>query len=169
MRTSIALVIAAATAVIAKDCNPTYNTPGSGECFTNCNIQAGKVFYPDWTMDHTSDKFLDSLKLMCTKGTSQYTAFMTKAGMCMMGCTDPQELFNNEFAGACAWYAEHKDDKCAEEGSASGNTSANAAATSASAPATTGASSANAESAASKLQMSGVAMALVAGAGYLAL
>lgn len=118
-------------------------------------------------MDHTSDKFLDSLKLMCSKGTSQYTAFMTKAGICMMGCTEPQELFNNEFAGACAWYAEHKDDKCAEDGSASGNASADAATTNA--PATTSAPADNAQSAASKLQMSGVAMALVAGAGYLAL
>lgn len=66
-------------------------------------------------MDHASPKFLDSLKLMCTKGTSEYMAFMTKAGMCMAGCSDPQELFINEFAGACSWYAAHKDDVCGAE------------------------------------------------------
>lgn len=66
-------------------------------------------------MDSTSDKFLASLKVMCTKGTSQYTAFMTTAGMCMASCSDPVELFNAEFAGACAWYAIHKDDTCAAD------------------------------------------------------
>jgi hypothetical protein len=77
---------------------------------------AGQDFVPGWTMDHTSPKFLDSLKLMCTKGTSEYMAFMTKAGMCMTRCTnDPQELFINEFAGACGWYSAHKDDVCGAE------------------------------------------------------
>lgn len=66
-------------------------------------------------MDPASPNFLDSLKLMCIKGTSEYMAFMTKAGMCMAGCSDSQELFVNEFAGACQWYALHKDDVCGAE------------------------------------------------------
>ncbi|GAA5806882.1 hypothetical protein MFLAVUS_000230 [Mucor flavus] len=146
MRAPIAIALTAATAVSAV-CNPSYNVTTSGECFTGCNVEAGNNFLPGWTMDPASDKFIPSLKLMCSKGTVQYTAFMTKAGMCMMKCTDPQELFNNEFAGACGWYAEHKDDPCAS----------------------TEAAGSTAGSAASKLQISGLTMALVAGAGYLAL
>lgn len=181
-----------------------------------------------WTMDHTSPKFLDSLKLMCTKGTPEYTAFMTKAGMCMAGCKDDPELFNSEFAGACAWYAAHKSDTC-DANAATTTTAAPATITAApavtttvpatntsttvlTAPTTTaalssatsaaassgvspvasvassGASNATAAvspangsassaapnaaqtgNAASKLQLSGYAVALVAGAGYLAL
>ncbi|KAG2233453.1 hypothetical protein INT48_008859 [Thamnidium elegans] len=145
MRASIAIALTAATAVSAV-CNSSYNVPTSGTCFTGCNVEAGNVFLPGWTMDPASDKFIPSLKLMCSKGTPQYTAFMSKAGMCMMKCSDPQELFNNEFAGACGWYAEHKDDVCTES---KGDTPA--------------------EGAANKLEISGLAMALVAGAGYLAL
>lgn len=67
-------------------------------------------------MDHTSPNFLPSLKLMCTKGTTEYMAFMTQAGMCMAGCSgDDPELFVEEFAGACAWYAEHANDTCASD------------------------------------------------------
>lgn len=113
-------------------------------------------------MDPTSDKFIPSLKLMCSKGTSQYTAFMSKAGMCMMKCNDPQELFNNEFAGACGWYAAHKDDVCTEGDS---TTTDNKDET----PAPTENKDETPASAASKLEISGLAMALVAGAGYLAL
>ncbi|KAI9357889.1 hypothetical protein BD770DRAFT_472718 [Pilaira anomala] len=217
MRTSIALAIVAATAVVAKDCNPSYNVAPSTECFTGCNEKAGSSIVPGWTMDHTSEKFLDSLKLMCTKTTAEYTQFMTTAGMCMIACAgDDPELFNKEFAGACAWYAEHKNDKCAEETTTT-TTAAAGTSTTASASETTtttvdptvssvvaaassavsavqsaasavssvasaassiiaasnsanpSASPSDVTSAASKMQMSGVAMALVAGAGYLAL
>jgi hypothetical protein len=173
-----------------------------------------------WTIDHTSPKFLDSLKLMCTKGTPEYTAFMTKAGMCMAGCKDDPELFNAEFAGACGWYAQHKSDICDTNTAATTTaapatttaipvatttTAASASTTSAasatisssavpSAPAASGAPSiasaassvtsispANAASSASapkaaqtgnsasKLQLSVYTVALIAGAGYLAL
>ncbi|KAI8971509.1 hypothetical protein BDF20DRAFT_884888 [Mycotypha africana] len=114
MRTiaSLALVAAAATVVSSQDCNPSYNVPSSSECFTNCNTQAGSKYVAGWTMDHTSENFLPSLKLMCTKGTSEYLAFMTQAGMCMAKCPDDPTLFSNEFAGACAWYEQHKNDQC---------------------------------------------------------
>lgn len=35
---AIAVVAAAAFAVSAEDCNPSYNVPTSGTCFTNCNV-----------------------------------------------------------------------------------------------------------------------------------
>lgn len=35
---AIAAIAAAAVAVSAEDCNPSYNVAGSGECFTNCNV-----------------------------------------------------------------------------------------------------------------------------------
>lgn len=40
MRSSLAIaaVAAAAVAVSAEDCNPSYNVTTSGTCFTNCNI-----------------------------------------------------------------------------------------------------------------------------------
>lgn len=147
-------------------------------------------------MDSTSEKFVESLKLMCSKGTPEYSEFMTVAGSCMMTCKgDNPELFVAEHAGACAWYGAHKDDVCAGEATTSGNVTTSAAATSASTSATTtgapvapvassksvvasgtsavvsppAASSDVAEGAANKLQISGLAMALVAGAGYLAL
>ena len=170
-------------------------------------------------MDHTSPKFLESLSIMCTKGTPEYTAFMTKAGMCMVGCAgDDPEKFNAEFAGACTWYAAHKDDKCdgkevvatttaapaettTTPAASSATSAASAAASNASSAASAVASavssaqsavasavssavnppasasakpsaSANNQTtpnAANKLQLSGYAMALVAGAGYLAL
>ncbi|KAI9472272.1 MAG: hypothetical protein EXX96DRAFT_351115 [Benjaminiella poitrasii] len=149
MRSSVALTLAVAgAAVSAQSCNPTYNVTTSGECFTNCNIQAGQKYVPGWTMDHTSSVFLDSLKLMCTKGTSEYLAFMSEAGMCMAGCPDDPALFVNEFADACSWYAEHKNDTCS-------STVANN-------------NQQNSTNGANKLQLSGYALALVAGAGYLA-
>lgn len=33
----VTLAAAAATAVSAQSCNPTYNTPSAGECFAKCN------------------------------------------------------------------------------------------------------------------------------------
>jgi hypothetical protein len=35
---AIATIAAAAAAVSAQNCNPSYNVAGSGDCFTNCNI-----------------------------------------------------------------------------------------------------------------------------------
>lgn len=107
----IAFVASAVSA--ATNCNPSYNVPASTPCFLGCNVAAGQQHVTGWTMDSTSPLFLDSLKLMCTKGTPAYTSFMTAAGMCMMTCTgDDPNLFFTEFAGACAWYGEHKNDTC---------------------------------------------------------
>ncbi|KAG1445135.1 hypothetical protein G6F56_010017 [Rhizopus delemar] len=105
------LVATLAAAVSAQNCNPTYNTPSAGPCFANCNEEAGKTFYSDWTSDSSSQNFLKSLTIMCNKGTSEYMAFMTKAGMCMVSCANP-DLFNQEFASACAWWQLHKSDAC---------------------------------------------------------
>ncbi|KAG2233454.1 hypothetical protein INT48_008860 [Thamnidium elegans] len=117
MRTSIAIaIVAAAATAVSADCNPSYNVPTSTPCFTACNVKAGSAVVPGWTMDSSSENFLPSLKLMCTKNVPAFTEFMTVAGTCMMGCAgDDPELFNAEFAGACAWYASHKDDACATE------------------------------------------------------
>ncbi|KAG2233456.1 hypothetical protein INT48_008862 [Thamnidium elegans] len=218
MRTSIAIaIVAAAATAVSADCNPSYNVPTSTPCFTACNVKAGSAVVPGWTMDSSSENFLPSLKLMCTKNVPAFTEFMTVAGTCMMGCAgDDPELFNAEFAGACAWYASHKDDACATETTTTAaavvTTTTSVAATTTVAPgATTGAPvvspvssgisaassgasvlassgvsvrpsasvspsassdpvpSIPAEGAANKLQISGLAMALVAGAGYLAL
>lgn len=39
MRSAITITLtAAAVAVSAQNCNPSYNVPGSTECFTNCNV-----------------------------------------------------------------------------------------------------------------------------------
>ncbi|KAK4509030.1 uncharacterized protein ATC70_007379 [Mucor velutinosus] len=116
MRSAIAISAAIATfatSAFAANCNPSYNTPGSTECFTKCNVNAGQKWVPGWTMDHTSELFLDSLALMCNKSGPNYGSFMATAGMCMARCTgDDPELFNAEFAGACAWWNTHKNDKC---------------------------------------------------------
>ncbi|KAG0764760.1 hypothetical protein G6F57_007564 [Rhizopus arrhizus] len=100
-----------AAAVSAQNCNPTYNTTSAGPCFANCNEKAGKELYSDWTNDSTSPHFLKSLSFMCNKGTSEYMAFMTTAGMCMVSCSNP-ELFSTEFASACAWWQVHRNDTC---------------------------------------------------------
>lgn len=129
-------------------------------------------------MDHTSPNFIKSLTLMCNKGTSEYLAFMSKAGMCMAGCPDDQALFNNEFAGACAWWAQHKDDKCGEVGAssnstASGSASASASASSAGAAQSSSAVADNAASTSAAGQTSAnaqtLAIALAVGAAYFAL
>ncbi|KAL7308176.1 hypothetical protein PS15m_012062 [Mucor circinelloides] len=107
-------VSAAPSARATTDCNPSYNVPSSTPCFTACNVAAGQTWVPGWTMDSTSPLFIDSLSLMCTKTGPNYIKFMTAAGTCMAKCTsDDPELFNKEFAGACAWWAVHKDDTCA--------------------------------------------------------
>lgn len=72
---------------------------------------AGKTFFSDWTSDPASPNFIKSLSLMCNKGSAEYMAFMTKAGMCMVSCSNP-ESFSQEFASACAWWQEHKNDSC---------------------------------------------------------
>lgn len=39
MRSTIAVTLAAAAvAVSAQNCNPSYNVAGSTDCFTNCNV-----------------------------------------------------------------------------------------------------------------------------------
>ncbi|CEP16986.1 hypothetical protein [Parasitella parasitica] len=86
-------------------------------------IQAGQEWVSGWTMNFSSPLFLDSLKLMCTKYTADYMPFMTKAGTCMAACTsDDPEYFNAEFAGACAWYAQHSGDTCASDTTAAQTT-----------------------------------------------
>ncbi|KAI9337090.1 hypothetical protein BD770DRAFT_300421, partial [Pilaira anomala] len=98
----------------AADCNPSYNVAPSTECFTACNVKAGQKFVPGWTMDSKSELFVKSLTVMCDKSSSNYGSFMATAGMCMVACAgDDPELFNAEWAGACAWWADHKNDKCA--------------------------------------------------------
>ncbi|KAG1315124.1 hypothetical protein G6F64_000906 [Rhizopus arrhizus] len=116
--TVVTLLCTIATVLSTQDCNPTYDTPSAGPCFADCNEKAGKTFFSDWTNDKSSPQFLKSLTLMCQKGTSDYTSFMTKAGICMVSCANP-ELFNAEFAGACAWWQAHKDDTCAAESTTS--------------------------------------------------
>lgn len=129
-------------------------------------------------MDHTSPNFLASLTLMCNKGTSEYLAFMSKAGMCMAGCSDDPELFNAEFAGACAWWAIHKNDSCggsastsnttaASSGSASSGSASASAAQSSSTVAGNSASASAAGQTSAKLQ--NLAVALAAGAAFFAL
>jgi hypothetical protein len=120
MRASIAistLVAFVASAVSAApattNCNPTYNVPTSTPCFTACNVAAGQTYVAGWTMNPTSPLFVSSLAIMCNKTGPNYRAFMTTAGMCMAKCTgDDPELFNAEFAGACAWWNQHKNDTC---------------------------------------------------------
>ncbi|CAO3610744.1 unnamed protein product [Mucor hiemalis] len=115
MRSTIAIAAAAtfASTALAANCNPSYNVAPSTACFTKCNVDKGQKWVPGWTMDSKSEKFLDSLALMCNKSGPNYGSFMAAAGMCMAGCTgDDPELFNKEFAGACAWWGTHKNDKC---------------------------------------------------------
>lgn len=137
-------------------------------------------------MDPASDKFVESLKLMCTKTAPEYSDFMTVAGSCMITCKgENPELFVAEHKGACTWYEAHKGNVCAGDATTSGNATTSAAATgaSSSAAAPTGSttpvdssvfpppspSNIVQEGSANKLQISGLAMALVAGVGYLAL
>ncbi|KAI7901601.1 uncharacterized protein BX663DRAFT_418034, partial [Cokeromyces recurvatus] len=129
MRLSVTLALATAVAVSAQNCNPTYNVASSGECFTNCNIKTGQKYLSGWTMDHTSPLFIDSLNLMCTKGTAEYLAFMSEAGICMSRCPDNPALFADEFAGACAWYAQHKNDTCTDSPNTTNTTIASSSTT----------------------------------------
>ncbi|CAO3683055.1 unnamed protein product [Rhizopus stolonifer] len=117
MRTVLSVsAVASATFIastLAANCNPSYNVAGSGECYTNCNIKAGEKYVSGWTMDYTSELFIKSLSIMCNKTGPNYTSFMTTAGICMAGCTESNpDDFNNEFAGACAWWNVHKNDTC---------------------------------------------------------
>ncbi|KAI9344726.1 hypothetical protein BD770DRAFT_397381 [Pilaira anomala] len=106
-------VSAAPATAAATNCNPSYNVAPSTTCFTGCNVQAGQKYVTGWTMDSTSPLFIQSLAVMCEKTSPNYRAFMTTAGTCMAACTgDDPELFNAEFQGACAWYAQHKTDTC---------------------------------------------------------
>ncbi|KAG0847785.1 hypothetical protein G6F17_012223 [Rhizopus arrhizus] len=82
--TVVTLLCTIATVLSAQDCNPTYDTPSAGSCFADCNEKAGKTFFSDWTNDKSSPQFLKSLTLMCQKGTSDYTSFMTKAGILLV-------------------------------------------------------------------------------------
>lgn len=106
----VALIASSVVSAAPVDCNPSYNVPTSTPCFTACNVVAGQEWVPGWTMDHNSPNFIPSLTLMCDKTAPAYRSFMTKAGTCMAQCkNDDPELFNKEFAGACAWWKTHKD------------------------------------------------------------
>lgn len=123
-------------------------------------------------MDPSSPLFLDSLKVMCVKGTSEYLAFMSTAGMCMAKCTDDPTLFADEFAGACSWYASHANDTCFDANGTPSNTITTATSSNHSGSATFSHSAATstsstATSGSSKLMVGGYLTALVAGAAYL--
>lgn len=116
---------------------------------------------------------------MCSKGTSEYTAFMTTAGMCMAKCSDDPQLFNAEFAGACTWYAAHKNDTCADPNGTATNspnesytgttTNSNAATNSNASTSSSADSATSSTSGANKLSLTGYAAALVAAAAYFGL
>ncbi|GAA5796928.1 hypothetical protein HPULCUR_002306 [Helicostylum pulchrum] len=109
----VSTAVSAAPATAAAACNPSYDVATSTPCFTACNVKAGEKFVSGWTMDSSSPLFIKSLAVMCEKSSPDFSAFMTAAGTCMTGCTgDDPELFNKEFAGACAWYTDHKTDTC---------------------------------------------------------
>ncbi|KAI8641039.1 hypothetical protein BD408DRAFT_389509 [Parasitella parasitica] len=171
MRSSLAVAaVAVVVAVSAEDCNPSYDVATSGTCFTNCNINAGNTFLSGWTMDHTSPNFISSLTLMCNKGTSEYLAFMSKAGMCMAGCPDNPELFNSEFAGACAWWAIHKNDACGDSGASASNTTTSSNSSAAVAAATQSSSAASTSAASQTFTgLQNLALVLAAGAAFFAL
>ncbi|KAG1554838.1 hypothetical protein G6F49_007666 [Rhizopus delemar] len=113
-----------AAAFSAKKIKPTNKTTTPGPRFANCNEKAGKELYSDWTNDSASPNFLKSLSYMCNKGTSEYMAFMTTAGMCMVSCSNP-ELFSTEFASACAWWQVHRNDTCSSTTTSNSTSSSN--------------------------------------------
>ncbi|KAI8146164.1 hypothetical protein BJV82DRAFT_497777, partial [Fennellomyces sp. T-0311] len=104
-------------ALVAANCNPSYNVAGYGDCTKQCKVNAGRELYADWTDDPTSPNFIESLKYKCERGFPAYTTFMTVSGTCLLGsCSkEEQQDYSREHAESCEWYAAHKDDTCAEE------------------------------------------------------
>lgn len=85
--------------------------------------KSGQSLWPEWTDDPASSNFINSLAFQCEKGTPNYMAFMTSAGMCMTSCSaDDQAAFKTEFQQACQWYTSHSNDTCS--GSSSNSSSA---------------------------------------------
>jgi hypothetical protein len=66
MRSTIAISAVAAslfTSAFAANCNPSYNVPGSGECYTNCNIVSKPIGENNFVTDSMS--FIESWSKVC--------------------------------------------------------------------------------------------------------
>ncbi|KAK9763055.1 hypothetical protein K7432_010625 [Basidiobolus ranarum] len=91
----------------------TYDVPAFSTCIENCNMKAGLLFYNDFSKDPTSPGFIKSLSYECDSANPDRTSFMTKAGICMVGCTTAeQDGYTNGYKAMCGWYTEHKNDVC---------------------------------------------------------
>ncbi|KAI9282081.1 hypothetical protein BC943DRAFT_329134 [Umbelopsis sp. AD052] len=120
----LAIAAGSSVATAATNCNPSYNATTSPTCIANCNKKAGQGLWADWTDDPTSTNFVKSLSFQCEKGTPNYMAFMTSAGVCMTSCsTDDQSAFKTEFQQACQWYTSHTNDTCSGTSATTSSTS----------------------------------------------
>jgi hypothetical protein len=65
--------------------------------------------FDKFTSDPSSPDFMASLAFAHERGTPNYTKYMTDTGMCLMSCPmSEQNLYNEQYKGKAAWYAEKK-------------------------------------------------------------
>ncbi|KAK9763159.1 hypothetical protein K7432_010420 [Basidiobolus ranarum] len=90
-----------------------YNVPSFSGCINDCNQKAGQSFFDGYSKDPTSPNLVKSLSYECDSGNPDRTAFMTKAGICMVGCsTEEQNGYSGGYKAMCDWYKEHINDVC---------------------------------------------------------
>src|SRR5690554_1609690 len=65
--------------------------------------------FPNYSEDPESPYFIESLSYSYESGSDKTREFMTKAGMCMGRCPEPElDLYNQLYPLKKQWYNEHK-------------------------------------------------------------
>ncbi|KAG0291211.1 hypothetical protein BGZ96_005404 [Linnemannia gamsii] len=107
--TTVTIASAVVAVASAQTLNPLYPFQPNGACVDACLNKAGKSMFDKFTNDPCSPDFMASLAFAHERGTPNYTKYMTDTGMCIMNCPKPeQELYNEQYKGKAAWYADKK-------------------------------------------------------------
>ncbi|KAK9763160.1 hypothetical protein K7432_010421 [Basidiobolus ranarum] len=84
-----------------------YKLASPGSCIDDCNLQAGRTFFSDYTKDAKSPNFVKSLAYECDRSHADRISFMSKAGICMAKCsTAEQDSYTNAYKAICGWYSQ---------------------------------------------------------------
>ncbi|KAF9430296.1 hypothetical protein BGZ76_000894 [Entomortierella beljakovae] len=109
MRVS-AVALIATLAAIANAQSAYFPFSPEGPCVSECTNTAGKSFFANYNdKDEYGPYFIESLSYTFERGTPKAIKFMTKAGMCMGACAQPElDLYTANYSPKLEWYKLNK-------------------------------------------------------------
>ncbi|KAG0233341.1 hypothetical protein BGW42_000457 [Actinomortierella wolfii] len=108
--TIAAFAVAAFSAVVSAE-SAYFPFPPEGDCVSNCTNTVGKTFFQNYNdRDEYGKYFIKSLSYTFERGTPTTIQFMTKAGMCMSSCPQPElDQYTASYPKKLVWYRENKN------------------------------------------------------------